>query len=230
MQNKIHFTRSRNNLLLLVEEQDMPSRRAVKEACRKVNSCLELVMEVLTNFSDFYTRNGEVQKNKILIREMEQIEKDYYTAYEAAQEYLNSCKDDSSSITADVLSVDMLQQLNITDDTQTLRKDYTMPPQQRTFHEEQILDQRSEVVDCSPTTTTIQGTSYPYQVANQAKSNGNILSHRLHTGRNMQAENHCRLASDGLIKYAMEEPRVMNSHAISTGPMGNSVEASVETT
>ena len=55
MQNKkSNFTRSRNNLLLLVEEQYMPSRRAVKEACRKMNSCLELVMEVLTNFSDFY--------------------------------------------------------------------------------------------------------------------------------------------------------------------------------
>ena len=156
----------------------MPSRRTVKEACRKMDSCLELVMEVLTFFSDVYTRNKKIQKDKILIREMEKIEKDYHTAYEAAQEYLNSRKDDSSRITADVLSVDMLQQLNITDDTETLRKDYLMPPQQRTFLEEQILDQQSEVVDCSPTATTIQGTSYPYQVNNQATPNGNILTHR----------------------------------------------------
>ena len=159
---------------------------------------------------------------------MEKIEKDYHTTYEAAQEYLNSRKDDSSSITADVLSVDMLQQLNITDDTETLRKDYLMPPQQRTFHEEQILDQQSEVVECSPTATTIQGTSNPYQVNNQATPNGNILTHRLHTERNMQAENGCRLASDGLIRYPTEdEPRLMNSHAISTGPMGNSAETSI---
>ena len=117
---------------------------------------------------------------------------------------MNSHKDDSSSIIADVLSVDMLQQLIITDDIETLREDYMMPPQQNTFHEEQILDQQSEFVDFSPTTTTIKGTSYPYQVADQAKPNGNALTHRLHehldtkntnnTERNMQAENRCRLA------------------------------------
>ena len=50
------LTRSRNNLLLLVEEQDTPSCRAVKEACRKMYSCLELVVEVLTNVSDFYSK------------------------------------------------------------------------------------------------------------------------------------------------------------------------------
>ena len=78
---KSNFTRSRNNLLLLVEEQDMPSRRAVKEACRKMDSCLELVMEVLTHFLDFYTKNGELQKDKKIISEMEKNEEDYYTAY-----------------------------------------------------------------------------------------------------------------------------------------------------
>ena len=67
------FARSHNNLLLLVEEQDMPNRRTVNEACRKLDSCLELVMEVLTIFLDCNTRNGEMQKDKILIREMEKI-------------------------------------------------------------------------------------------------------------------------------------------------------------
>ena len=61
---KSNFTRSRNNLLLLVEEQDMPSHRAVKEAYRIMDSCLELVIEVLTIFSEFYTKNWELQKDK----------------------------------------------------------------------------------------------------------------------------------------------------------------------
>ena len=95
----------------------MPSRRTVKEACRKMDSCLELVMEVLTNFSDFYSKNGELQKDKKIISEMEKIEEDYYTAYGTAQEYLNSRKDDSSSITSEVLSIDMLQRMNIIDDS-----------------------------------------------------------------------------------------------------------------
>ena len=114
-----------------------------------------------------------------------------------------------------------------------------MPPQQRTFHEEQILDQQSEFVDCTPTTTTaIQDTSHPYQVTNQAKPGGNVLTHRLHEHldtkntnnkeRDMRAETRSRLASDGLIRYPTEdEPKLMNSHAIFTGPMGNSAEASI---
>ena len=44
----------------------------------------------------------------------------------------------------------------------------------------------------------------------------------------MQVENRCRLASDGLIRYLTEdETKLMNSQAISTGPMGNSAEASI---
>ena len=166
----------------------MPSRRAVKvkEACRKMDSCLELVMEVLTNFSDFYTENGELQKDKKIISEMENIEEDYYTAYGTIQEYLNSRKDDSSSITSDVLSIDMLQQMNIIDDSETFRKDCMTPLQQRTFHKERVLDQQNEVFDRSPTattTTTTQSTSYPYQVTNQTKSSSNVLIHRLNEHR-----------------------------------------------
>ena len=238
---KSNFTRSRNNLLLLVEEQDTPSRRAVKEACRKMDSCLELVMEILTIFSDFYSKNGELQKDKKIINEMEKIEEDYYTAYGTAKEYLNSRKDDSSSITSDVLSVDMLQRMNIIDDSETLRKDYMTPLQQRTFHEERILDQQNEVFDRSPTTTTTtttQGTSYPYQVTNQTKSRSNVLIHRLsehrdtknttNTEPNMQDENRYRLSGDGTIRYpAEEETRVVNSHAVFTGPMENSAGPSI---
>ena len=91
---------------------------------------------------------------------------------------MNSHKDDSSSITSDVLSIDMLQRMNIIDDSEKLRKDYMTPLQQRTFHEERILDEQNEVFDRSPTTTP-QGTSYPYQVTDQTKSSSNVLIHRL---------------------------------------------------
>ena len=53
---KSNFTRSRTKLLMLIEEHDMPIRREVKEACKKTDSCLEIVMDVLTNFSDSYTK------------------------------------------------------------------------------------------------------------------------------------------------------------------------------
>ena len=216
----------------------MPSRRAVKEACRKMDSRFELVMEVLTIFRT-YTKNGELQKDKKIISEMELIEEDCYTAYGTAQEYLNSRKDDSSSITSDVLSIDMLQLMNVIDDSETLSKDYMTPLQQRTFHEERSLDEQNEVSDRSPTTTTTtQGTSYPYQVTNQTKSNSNVLIHRLSEHRdtknstnmepNMQDQNCYRLSGDDTIRYAAEyETRVVNSHAVSTGPMENSAGPSI---
>ena len=110
----------------------------------------------------------------------------------------------------------MLQQMNIIDDSETLRKDYMTPLQQRTFHEERILDQQNEVHNRSQTTmTTTQGNSYPYQVTNQTKSSINVLIHRLsehrdtknttNTEPNIQDENRYRLSGDGTIRYPAEE-------------------------
>ena len=68
----------------------MPSRRAVKEACRKMDSCLALVMEVLTKFSDYYTNNNEdLHRDKMIISEMEKIKRVYYTAYETVSRILD---------------------------------------------------------------------------------------------------------------------------------------------
>ena len=109
------------------------------------------------------------------------------------------------------------------------------PLQQRAFHEEQILDQQNEVFDHWPTTTTTQGTSYPYQVTNQTISSSNVLIHRLSEHRDttntepyMQDENRYWLAGHGTIRYpAEEETRVVNTHAVSTGLMENSAGPSI---
>lgn len=111
---KSNFTRSRNKLLLLVDEQDMPSRRGVRVAWQNMDNCMEMAMEVLTKFTDFYIENQEFQKGKMVISEMEKIEADYYKTAEAAQEYLESRKDDASSVSSDIRSIDLCQR--ITDD------------------------------------------------------------------------------------------------------------------
>ena len=64
---KSNFTRSRNKLLLLIEEQELPSRRELRDACQKMDSCLELAMDVLINFSDFYIKIEEMQKKQACI-------------------------------------------------------------------------------------------------------------------------------------------------------------------
>ena len=66
----------------------MPSRREVKEACKKIDSCMELVMDVLSKFSDFYVKNQECQRSTTVANEMVKTEADFYKTSEAAQEYL----------------------------------------------------------------------------------------------------------------------------------------------
>ena len=68
MQNKIQLHTFTQQLAAVSRRA---SRRAEKETCRKMDSCLELVMEVLTKFSDFYTKNGKLQKDKKIISEIE---------------------------------------------------------------------------------------------------------------------------------------------------------------
>ena len=38
---KANFTRSRNSILMLLEQQDLPSRREVKVACDKMDGCMD---------------------------------------------------------------------------------------------------------------------------------------------------------------------------------------------
>ena len=123
---KANFTRARNSLLMLLEEQDLPSRREVKEACCKMDGCMELVLKVLSNFSDFYIQNDKIQKGQMIVNEMEKIEEEFYTSYEAAREYLDSRRDEASSVASDILSIDLLQRMDITDDSSETSQKETM--------------------------------------------------------------------------------------------------------
>ena len=76
-QGKSNFTRARNKLLSLIDNEEGPSRRAIDEACRKMDSCMDIVLELLSNFSDFYFENNELQKGQKIISEMERIEEDF---------------------------------------------------------------------------------------------------------------------------------------------------------
>ena len=56
-----------------------------------MNGCMEEVIE-------FYLKNGQLQNEKIVVCEMETIEKEFYLAYEVTQTYLGSIEDESSSV------------------------------------------------------------------------------------------------------------------------------------
>ena len=59
--SKSSFTLYRNRLLLLIEEQDVP-RTEVNSTCRKMDSYIESSMEVMSQLSDIYIRNKQLDK------------------------------------------------------------------------------------------------------------------------------------------------------------------------
>ena len=96
-------------------------------ACDKMDGCMDLVMKVLANFSDYNIQNSNLQKGQRIVNEMEKIEEEFYLAYEAAREYLDSRRDDASSVTSDILSIDLLQRMQITDDDSETSRKETIP-------------------------------------------------------------------------------------------------------
>ena len=129
---KSNFTRARNKLLSLIDNEEGPSRRAIDEACRKMDSCMDIVLELLSNFSDFYIENNELQKSQKIISEMERIEEEFHSAHEAKRDYLDSQKDDRSSI----FSIDLREKMNIWDSrSETDRKQTTLTEVAQTNNE-----------------------------------------------------------------------------------------------
>ena len=103
---KSSFSRAKNRLIGLLEQQELPSCNEVQDACRRMDSCAELATDVLTNFSEFYIRINEMQKS---------MRDEYSSTYEAATEYLQSRQDERSSVTSDILLINMIEQMNISE-------------------------------------------------------------------------------------------------------------------
>ena len=119
---KFNFTRSQNRLILLLEEQDTDSRISVIEARKKLEGCLEIVLDILENFSDFYTRQKEHKKCECIVGEMLRIEEDFDAASKATQEYLASRKDCWASVSpVEMLTVDVRYEMN---SSETFKKDH----------------------------------------------------------------------------------------------------------
>ena len=124
---KSNFTRSKNKLLSLIAHEETPSRREIHEACKRMDSCMDIVMEVLSNFSDFYVDNNELQKSQTIVGEMEKIDEEFHAAHERKREYLDSQHDDNASVSSGILSIDLLQRMNISDDqSETDRKEASL--------------------------------------------------------------------------------------------------------
>ena len=86
--SKSSFTLYRNRLLLLIEEHGVP-RTEVNRACRKMDSYMKSSMEVMSQLSDIYIRNKQLDKATKIVTEMEKLEEEFHSAYETLWEFLN---------------------------------------------------------------------------------------------------------------------------------------------
>ena len=99
---KAGFTRSRHQLLQLLEEEDFPSRRQVRYAQQCLNSNQENAMEIMARLSDEYGRLNDRKSREKIGQEMEKLEHEFSEAQNRTQEYLDARRDEPSSVSSDV--------------------------------------------------------------------------------------------------------------------------------
>lgn len=114
---KSNFTRSKNKVLFLIKKQELPSHGEIEDACSRLDIAMESAMDAMTSLSDIYMKNKETEKSKKVVLEMEKIEEEFTTAYEAARQWLDSQKEQSSEA-SEILSIDMLNRMNISDQSE----------------------------------------------------------------------------------------------------------------
>ena len=86
---------------------------------------IKIAMDIKISLSDFNMRHNDLEKGKKVVAEMEKLEDEYFVASETAREHLNAQRDDRSSVASDILSVDMVQNLNIANYSETYQKPST---------------------------------------------------------------------------------------------------------
>ena len=95
---KSSFTRIKNKLLRMLDEQDYPSWREIKEMCHQLSDVQERAMETMHRLSMEYALLKDRQKRKKVVEEMDKLELEFLEVNEKAQEYLDGHKDELSSL------------------------------------------------------------------------------------------------------------------------------------
>ena len=116
---KSNFTRAQTNLLLMVKYQNLPSQSGVWDACHNIDMCMDIVIELLSNFTTIYIKRKEIQKANVVVSEMEKIERDFTSTYDIALSYLDSREDDKSRVVPDSLLIDLERQNPVNEDAKT---------------------------------------------------------------------------------------------------------------
>ena len=91
-----NYRRAQNNLLLLIEGYELPSRKEILDALGSLDKWSESAIEILYTLSDLYFKASQLDKSHMIVDEMERIEEDYSKVSEVAWDYLNLLKSSNS--------------------------------------------------------------------------------------------------------------------------------------
>ena len=83
---------------------------------------MERAMETMLSLSDLYSKHKERDKDKKVVKEMERLESEFATAIETAREYMESRRDDKSCVCSEILSINLENNLTISDQSETYQK------------------------------------------------------------------------------------------------------------
>ena len=140
---KSSFTRIKNKVLL-IDQPEKPGYREIQEACNRLDNAMESAMDVMTRLSELFDKNKQKQLSDKIMLEMEKMDDDYSTTYAAAQHYNHTQKEQSSE-TSEILTIDLLGRMNISDQSETYRKEgYSV------FQEVKIVDSDINVCNLVP--------------------------------------------------------------------------------
>ena len=82
----------------MLDEQDYPSQREIKEMCHQLSDAQERAMETMHRLSMEYALLKDREKRKKVVEEMDKLELEFSEANEKAQEYLDARKEELSSL------------------------------------------------------------------------------------------------------------------------------------
>ncbi|PFX21661.1 hypothetical protein AWC38_SpisGene13841 [Stylophora pistillata] len=99
--DKSVFTRIKNKLLSVLDEEDYPCRREVKAVRQKLCEVQECAMSTMEELSQEYLSCKEREKRKKLTDEMDRLQVEFSEAHDKAKEYLNNRKEELSSLATD---------------------------------------------------------------------------------------------------------------------------------
>ena len=91
-----NYRRAQNNLLLLIEGYELPSRKEILDALGSLDKWSESAIEILYTLSDLYFKGSQLDKGHMLVDEMERIGEDYSNVSEVAWDFLNLLKTSNS--------------------------------------------------------------------------------------------------------------------------------------